>query len=196
MPQAFWLSYGQKKSNALKPEYETRHAAAMFTIEVQAPAQTQAGAVMYPPLVVSSDSDDSYDFIQVALVDPYGRVLVDQLYGTLSTAGKALHDGHASRSSRSKEYSVFPDLSVRYAGVYALQATAIRMDYAAPGGPAAFIAAQTTSRQIIAYDQSVAAEIPCFQPPTNRISCEDYDETADLVFPEHLGSVTNRVDTN
>ncbi|KAI0841491.1 hypothetical protein F5Y06DRAFT_293191 [Hypoxylon sp. FL0890] len=132
----------------------------MVTIKVQPPTQVQAGAVMYPPLVVSYDSDDSYDFMQVALVDSYGRVLVDQLYGTLSTSGKTLNDGHASRSSRSKEYAVFPDLSVSYAGVYALQVTAFTMDYAAPGGPMAVNAAQATTTQIIAYEQNVAAEIP------------------------------------
>ncbi|KAF3059388.1 hypothetical protein GL218_04731 [Daldinia childiae] len=132
----------------------------MVKVEVQPPTQVQAGAVMYPPLVVSSKSDDAYDFIQVALIDSYGRVLEDQLYGTLTTSGKSMHDRSASRSSRVKEYSVFPDLVISYAGVYALQVSAIRMDYASPDGAAAIIAASTTTTQIIAYDQSVAAEIP------------------------------------
>ncbi|KAI8962401.1 hypothetical protein F5Y11DRAFT_347532 [Daldinia sp. FL1419] len=132
----------------------------MVTVEVQPPTQVQAGAVMYPPLVISSGSDDAYDFVQVALIDSYGRVLEDQLYGTLSASSKSLGDRHASRSSRAREYSVFPDLVVSYAGIYALQVSAIRMDYASPDGAAAVITASTTTSQIMVYDQSVAAEIP------------------------------------
>ncbi|KAI1805593.1 hypothetical protein F4811DRAFT_551649 [Daldinia bambusicola] len=132
----------------------------MVTVEVQPPTQVQAGVVMYPPLVVSSGSEDAYDFVQVALIDSYGRVLEDQLYGTLSMSGKSLDDRHASRSSRAKEYTVFPDLVVGYAGIYALQVNAIRMDYTSPDGATAMIAASTTTTQIIVYDQSVATEVP------------------------------------
>ncbi|KAI1384408.1 uncharacterized protein F4822DRAFT_362857 [Hypoxylon trugodes] len=132
----------------------------MVTVEVQPPAQAQAGAVLYPPLVISSESDDAYDFVQVALIDPYGRVLEDQLYGTLSMSGQSLSDRSASRSNRATEYSVFPDLIVSYAGTYYLQVSAIRMDYASPDGAAAIIAASTTTTQIIVYDQCVASEIP------------------------------------
>ncbi|KAI2616633.1 hypothetical protein GGS26DRAFT_603715 [Hypomontagnella submonticulosa] len=132
----------------------------MVTVEVQPPTQVQAGAIMYPPLVVSSDIGDAYDFVQVALVDSYGRVLEDQLYGTLSTSGKPLDERSASRSTRSTEYSVFPDLIVSYAGTYSLQVSAIRMDYSSPDGAMAVIAASTMTTQIIVYDQSVAAEIP------------------------------------
>ncbi|KAI2613330.1 hypothetical protein GGR54DRAFT_643126 [Hypoxylon sp. NC1633] len=132
----------------------------MVTVEVQPPSQVQAGAVLYPPLVISSESDDAYDFVQVALVDSYGRVLEDQLYGTLSTSGKGLDDHSASRSSRSMEFSVFPDLIVGYAGTYSLQVNAVRMDYSSPEGPAAVIAASATTAQIFVYDESVAAEVP------------------------------------
>lgn len=116
---------------------------------------------MYPPLVISSERDDAYDFVQVVLIDPYGRVLEDQLYGTLSASGKGLDDRSTSRSSASTEYAVFPDLAVSYAGTYYLRVSAIRMDYNAPEGPAAVIAASTTTEQIMVYDQSVATEIPC-----------------------------------
>ncbi|KAI1451917.1 hypothetical protein F4805DRAFT_463320 [Annulohypoxylon moriforme] len=129
----------------------------MVTVEVQPPSQAQAGAVLYPPLVVSSESDDACDFIQIALIDPYGRVLEDQLYGTLSMSGKSLDD---RSSSRTTEYFVFPDLIVSYAGTYSIQINAIRMDYGSPDGAAAVIAESTMTTQIIAYDQSVAAEIP------------------------------------
>ncbi|XDG01409.1 hypothetical protein ABKA04_001024 [Annulohypoxylon sp. FPYF3050] len=132
----------------------------MVTVEVQPPTQVQAGAVLYPPLVVSSQSDDAYDFIQIALIDPYGRVLEDQLYGTLTMSGRGLDDRSSSRSNRSTEYFVFPDLIVNYAGTYSLQVSAIRMDYGSPDGAAAVIAESTMTSQIIAYDQSVAAEIP------------------------------------
>ncbi|KAI1104680.1 hypothetical protein F4804DRAFT_332089 [Jackrogersella minutella] len=132
----------------------------MVTVEVQPPSQTRAGTIMYPPLVVSSQSDDAYDFIQICLVDSYGRVLEDQLYGTLTTSGKCLDDRSASRSGRATEYFVFPDLFVGYAGNYAIQVTAIRMDYGSPEGAAAIIAASTMTTQVSVYDQSVAAEIP------------------------------------
>ncbi|KAI1213297.1 uncharacterized protein F4807DRAFT_456638 [Annulohypoxylon truncatum] len=133
----------------------------MITVEVQPPSQVQAGAVLYPPLVVSSESNDAYDFIQIALIDPYGRVLEDQLYGTLTMSGRGLDDRSSSRSSsRTTEYFVFPDLVVSYAGTYSLQVSAIRMDYGSPDGAAAVIAESTMTTQIIAYDQSVAAEIP------------------------------------
>ncbi|KAI0883498.1 uncharacterized protein GGS22DRAFT_31614 [Annulohypoxylon maeteangense] len=131
----------------------------MVRVEVQPPSQAQAGAVLYPPLVVSSASDDAYDFIQIALIDPYGRVLEDQLYGTLTMSGRGLDDRSSSRSSRT-EYFVFPDLIVSYGGTYSLQISAIRMDYGSPEGAAAIIAESTMTTQIIAYDQSVAAEIP------------------------------------
>ncbi|KAI1373382.1 hypothetical protein F4677DRAFT_462328 [Hypoxylon crocopeplum] len=146
--------------DAYKTHYEARHAAAMVTIEVQPPTQVQAGAVMYPPLVISSESNDGYDFIQVALIDSYGRVLGDQLYGTLTTSGKSLDSRSASRSNRTTEYSVFPDLIISYAGTYALQVNAIRMDYASPDGPVAVLAASTITAQINAYDESVATEVP------------------------------------
>lgn len=132
----------------------------MVTIEVQPPAQAQAGAVMYPPLVISSDSN-ACDFVQIALIDSYGRVLEDQLYGTLSMSGKSLDDRHASRSSRSTEYFAFPDLIVGYPGTYYIQVTAVRMDYSSPDGPAAVIAGSTTSAQIMVYEESVATEVPC-----------------------------------
>ncbi|OTB08542.1 hypothetical protein M426DRAFT_7855 [Hypoxylon sp. CI-4A] len=139
---------------------DRQFAATMVTVAVQPPTQVQAGAVMYPPLVISSDNNDAYDFFQVALVDSYGRVLEDQLYGTLSASGKSLDDRSVSRSSRNTLYSVFPDLIVSYAGVYALRITAIQMDYGSPDGAVAVIAASTTTSQIIVYDQSVATEIP------------------------------------
>lgn len=133
----------------------------MVTVEVQPPAQVQAGAVMYPPLVISSDSGDAYDFVQVALVDPYGRVLDDQLHGTLSTSGRALNDRASSRSGDSTVYSVFPDLAVSHAGAYTLRVNALRMDYNSADGAGAFLTASTFTAQIMVYEQSVATEIPC-----------------------------------
>ncbi|KAL7627194.1 hypothetical protein AAE478_003970 [Parahypoxylon ruwenzoriense] len=136
----------------------------MITVEVQPPTQTQAGTVLYPPLVISSESDGAYDFVQVVLVDPYGRVLEDELSGTLSTPSKSLNDRTASRSSRSSEFAVFPDLVVSCAGTYALRVSAVRMDYDSPDGPAAVIAASTVTTHVIVYDQSVATEIPGKSP--------------------------------
>ncbi|KAI1075398.1 hypothetical protein F5B20DRAFT_560229 [Whalleya microplaca] len=140
--------------------FSKQDTAAMVTVEVQPPSQVQAGAVLYPPLVVSSDSEAAYDFVQVVLLDPYGRVVEDQLYGTLSMSSQALTDRSASRSNNSLEYAVFPDLVLSYAGSYTLRVNAIQMDYSSFEGPQAIIAASTTSREIIAYDQSVAADVP------------------------------------
>ncbi|KAI1413580.1 hypothetical protein F5Y13DRAFT_189012 [Hypoxylon sp. FL1857] len=129
----------------------------MVTVEVQPPSQVQAGAVMYPPLVVSSETDDSIDFIMIALVDSYGMV-VDSLFGSVSASGKTLNDGSASRSSASKQYSAFSDLVIGVAGVYSIQVTAYQMDYAASGG-GAVAASSTTTRHIMVYDESVAQEV-------------------------------------
>ncbi|XXG96781.1 hypothetical protein Hte_003072 [Hypoxylon texense] len=132
----------------------------MVTIEVQPPAQVQAGAVLYPPLVISSDSGDAYDFVQVCLVDSYGRILEDQLHGTLSTSGKTLNDRSSSRSGGSTVYSVFPDLAVSYAGAYTLRVNALRMDYNSTDGAGVILTASTSTAQILVYDQSVATEVP------------------------------------
>ncbi|KAI0181123.1 hypothetical protein GGR52DRAFT_20280 [Hypoxylon sp. FL1284] len=132
----------------------------MVNVEVQPPAQVQAGAVLYPPLVVSQDTNDSYDFVQVALIDSYGRVLEDQLYGTLSTSAQSLTDRSSSHSRGTGEYAVFPNLAVGYAGVYALQVSAFRMDYSSPDGAVAVLTASAITTQIMVYDQSVATEIP------------------------------------
>lgn len=137
----------------------------MVTVKVQPPAQAQAGAVLYPPLVISSDSGDAYDFVQVALVDSYDRILEDQLYGTLSTSGKTLSDRSSSRSGGSTVYSVFPDLVVSYAGTYTIRVNALRMDYNSIDGAGVILTASTSTAQFTVYDQSVATEVPC--KPTN-----------------------------
>ncbi|KAI4868999.1 hypothetical protein F4820DRAFT_444636 [Hypoxylon rubiginosum] len=132
----------------------------MVTVKVQPPAQAQAGAVLYPPLVISSDSGDAYDFVQVALVDSYDRILEDQLYGTLSTSGKTLSDRSSSRSGGSTVYSVFPDLVVSYAGTYTIRVNALRMDYNSIDGAGVILTASTSTAQFTVYDQSVATEVP------------------------------------
>ncbi|KAI5917392.1 hypothetical protein F4810DRAFT_47460 [Camillea tinctor] len=135
----------------------------MINIEVQPPTQTQAGTVMYPPVVVSSDNDAAYDFVQVTLLDVYGRVLEDQLFGTLSTSPQGLNDRSARRSTSAPlAYSVFPDLVLScFPGYYyTLRVNAIKMDYSSPDGPVAVIVASATTREIYVHEQSVATEIP------------------------------------
>ncbi|KAI8627327.1 hypothetical protein F5Y19DRAFT_175824 [Xylariaceae sp. FL1651] len=132
----------------------------MLDIEVQPPLQVQAGAVLYPPLVISSKSDAPYDFVQVVLVDSYGRVLEDYLQGTLSKSRQALRDEQSGSSGESMEYAAFPDLILNYTGSYTLRINAVRMDYSSLDGPAAVIVATVTSREIYVYDQAVATEIP------------------------------------
>ena len=132
-----------------------------FNVAVQPPSQVQAGTVLYPPLVVSSDSGADYDFVQVSLLDPYGRVLENSLWGTLSMSKQPLDGGNSSSSGGPKDYAVFPDLAVTSPGTYSLQVTAIRMDYNSPDGPAAVIASSITTREIYAYEGSVASENPC-----------------------------------
>ncbi|CAJ2503086.1 Uu.00g104800.m01.CDS01 [Anthostomella pinea] len=132
----------------------------MINIEVQPPAQAQAGTVLYPPLVISSGSDAAYDFVQVVLLDPQGGVLEDQLHGTLSRSKTTLRDGSASGSADSVEYATFPDLAISYSGIYTIRVNAIRMDYSSSDGAAAILVASVTTREIYAYDQGVAPEIP------------------------------------
>ncbi|RYP71336.1 hypothetical protein DL770_008143 [Monosporascus sp. CRB-9-2] len=133
----------------------------MITVEVQPPSQAQAGALLYPPVVVSSESNADYDFAQIVLLDSYGRVLEDQLWGTLTTSMKSVDDGQASGSSDSLEYATFPDLAITYPGTYTLRVNAVRMDYSSPDGPAAVIVSSTTTREINSYEDPVASEVPC-----------------------------------
>ncbi|RYP60445.1 hypothetical protein DL769_008106 [Monosporascus sp. CRB-8-3] len=96
----------------------------MITVEVQPPNHVQAGALLYPPMVVSSESNAHYDFVQIVLLDPYGRILEDQLRGTLTTSMKSVDDGQASGSRGSLEYATFPDLAITYPGTYTLRVNA------------------------------------------------------------------------
>lgn len=134
----------------------------MITIAVQPPSQVQAGTVIYPPLVISSENDADYDFVQVALLDPYGRVIEDQLWGTLSTSKQSIGDSQAA-SSTPLEYAAFPDLALTYPGTYTLRVTAIRMDYSSPDGAMAIVVTSETTREINSYEQPVASETPCKQ---------------------------------
>lgn len=131
-----------------------------MNIEVQPPIQVQTGTTLYPPLVVSCVMDADCDFLQIGLVDAYGRPLEDYLQGTLMKSTKGL-DGHGSSSSRALAYAAFPDLSINYAGTFLLQVHAIKMDYHDGGGGEHIVVATMMSREIYGYDTSVAVEVPC-----------------------------------
>ncbi|RYO77690.1 hypothetical protein DL766_002845 [Monosporascus sp. MC13-8B] len=133
----------------------------MVTVEVQPPNHAQAGALLYPPLVVSSESNAAIDFVQVVLLDPYGRVLGDQLSGTLTTSMKSVDDSQASGSSGSLVYATFPDLATAYPGTYTLRVNAVRMDYNSPDGAAAVIVSSTTTQEINSYVDPVDSQVPC-----------------------------------
>ncbi|KAK7755359.1 hypothetical protein SLS62_002585 [Diatrype stigma] len=133
----------------------------MITIAVQPPSQVQVGRVIYPPLVISSGADAGYDFVQVSLLDPYGRVMESQLEGTLAKNKQPIGDSQAAASRTALEYAVFPDLSLSYSGTYTLQVTAFRMDYSDPGNVMAVVVTSETTNAINAYDQPVAFENPC-----------------------------------
>ncbi|RYP53480.1 hypothetical protein DL768_001517 [Monosporascus sp. mg162] len=141
----------------------------MITVEVQPPSQAQAGALLYPPVVVSSESNADYDFVQIVLLDPYGRVLEDQLWGTLTTSMKSVDDGQASGSSGSLQYATFPDLAIAYPGTYTLRVNVVRMDYSSPDASAAVIVSSTTTREINSYEDPVASEVPCKQSYSNLL---------------------------
>ncbi|RYP07798.1 hypothetical protein DL764_002303 [Monosporascus ibericus] len=150
----------------------------MITVEVQPPSQAQAGTLLYPPVVVSSESNADYDFVQIVLLDPYGRVLEDRLWGTLTTSTKSVDDGQVSGSSGSLEYATFPDLAITYPGTYTLRVNAVCMDYSSPDGPAAVIVSSTTTEEINCYGDPVASNVPCH-------SYGDYAVMADSEFLDH-----------
>lgn len=173
----------KRKKEALSPKPDqqtdddatTVTAIKMITIAVQPPSHAQAGTILYPPLVVSSESEADYDFVQVALLDPYGRVIEDQLWGTLSSSKQSAGDGHSSRGA-ALEYAAFPDLALTYPGTYALRVTAIRMDYSSPDGAMAIVVTSQTTREIYSYEEPVASETPCKQAnpspiPSHPIPC-------------------------
>lgn len=129
----------------------------MLNVAVQPPAQARAGAVLYPPLVVSSDSEADYSFVQVHLLDAYGQVLDSQLHGTIATSRRGLDD-RGSASSRPQEFAVFSDLALGYTGCFTLRVIAVRMDY---GTYEAEAVGEVFTREIWIYDQDIAAERPC-----------------------------------
>lgn len=131
-----------------------------ISVSVQPPNKVQAGTVLYPPLVISSESDTDYDFVQVSLLDPWGRVLQNSLWGTVTVSKQALNDDHAS-SSTSKEYAAFPDLVITSPGNYSLQVTAYRVDYSTPGQESAILVSSKTTREIEAREGSVNSSTPC-----------------------------------
>lgn len=140
----------------------------MITIAVQPPSQVQAGTVIYPPLVVSSEAGADYDFVQVALIDPYGRVMENHLWGTLSVNKQPIGDSQAATSGTALEYAAFPNLSLTYPGTYTLQVTAFRMDYSDTEHINAVVVTSKMTREINVYDQAVASETPCKLSPLKQ----------------------------
>lgn len=151
----------QRHIDAYFPYSSNLRASTMsISVSVQPPSKVQAGTVLYPPLVVSSETSVAYDFLQVALLDPRGRVVESALWGTVSMSKQELNDDHASGSS-SKEYAAFPDLAITSPGNYSLQVTAYRMDYESPDGPSAIIVSSKTTRKIEAREGAVGSGTPC-----------------------------------
>ncbi|KAI0455465.1 hypothetical protein F5B21DRAFT_189976 [Xylaria acuta] len=131
----------------------------MVSVAVEPPAQVQRRTVLYPPLVVSSHSNQ-YTFFQVVLVDSHGQVVEsdDLLQGTLSASPQLLQS--AAGSSRSpKDYAVFPDLAINRSGMYTLQVNAYQIDYDSMP-PTTYHAGAVATRSIRVRTSSVATERP------------------------------------
>ncbi|KAI1434893.1 hypothetical protein GGR50DRAFT_694693 [Xylaria sp. CBS 124048] len=153
----------------------------MVNIEVQPPSQVQRGSALWPPLVVSCQSQE-YTFYQVLLVDASGDVASTSLRGTVSANPQALYgssgsgngsNGHSSSqpggSGVAREYAVFPDLSITKSGTYTLYVNAYQMDYStAP--PAWVHVATATSRTVRVRTSSVAAERPSSPHHTPQVT--------------------------
>ena len=99
-------------------------------IEVQPPSQATVGATLYPPLVVSSDSDAQISYLDVEATDDHGQAY-SVLSGVTSKSRTPLDDNNPSSSSNARvsEYAAFPDLSITYPGTYILRVNAVLMDY-------------------------------------------------------------------
>ncbi|KAI1186454.1 hypothetical protein F5B17DRAFT_360529 [Nemania serpens] len=140
----------------------------MVTIAVSPPRQVQAGAIMYPPLVLMSRVNQ-YTFYQVVLVDSNGGRLPanHDLRGTLSASPQPL-EGQAANRTSPRDFAVFPNLSITEPGRYRIQVNAYQMDYEAMPPTTLFIGSVVT--QEIRVRNSA---VPPGRPTTNEMTILD-----------------------
>ncbi|KAI1117031.1 hypothetical protein F5Y14DRAFT_14887 [Nemania sp. NC0429] len=133
----------------------------MVNIKVNPPQQVQAGAIMYPPLVLMSRVNQ-YTFYQVSLVDHHGRALVanHDLRGTLAASPQALEGDAAGRSSP-RDFAVFPNLSITEPGRYRIQVNAYYIDYETMP-PTTLLTGSTTTGEILVRNSAVPRGRPSF----------------------------------
>ncbi|KAJ2991657.1 hypothetical protein NUW58_g2438 [Xylaria curta] len=131
----------------------------MVSVAVEPPAQAQRRTVLYPPLVVSCQSNQ-YSFLQVVLIDAGGAVVESEslLQGTISASPQLLENAVGS-SRTPKEYAVFPDLVIDRSGTYTLQVNGYQIDYDSVP-PTTYHAGAVATRSIRVRSSSVATERP------------------------------------
>jgi hypothetical protein len=142
-----------------------KQASNTMDIAVQPPTQATVGAILYPPVVVSSDSSTQISYLDVEATDIHGQVYA-VLSGETSKSRAPMDDNQSSSGSRATEYSAFPDLSIGYPGTYVLHFSAVLTDYTNPDEPVAMIVDSVTTRPISVYEETVTMTKPCTVPLT------------------------------
>ncbi|KAM0590956.1 hypothetical protein ACHAP1_005861 [Verticillium nonalfalfae] len=149
-------------------------SAAMVSIAVQPPTETQTCRPIYPPVVAQTHvraggrHNNTHLFATAALLDDQGRVLDGQLGGALVATGYAVED----RGSGSRQQSVafaFPDLALTYAGVYSIRVDVYRVNYDDGDTDNATMIEQAETELFYGFSEAVAVQRPnkpnsCRQP--------------------------------
>ncbi|KAI0110444.1 hypothetical protein GGR51DRAFT_92417 [Nemania sp. FL0031] len=130
----------------------------MVTVAVEPPSQVQKRTVLYPPLVVMSQTNQ-YAFYQVVLMDSHGHAVEsDILQGTLSASPQPL-EGAAGRGRSPRDFAVFPDLVISRSGTYSIQVNAFQIDFHSIP-PTTLHAAAVATREIRVRSSPVSEERP------------------------------------
>jgi hypothetical protein len=136
-------------------------AGASLEIAVQPPSKARLGATLDPPLAVMMRSTRvvngySSDLSQVwafaTLIDDYGKVVNDQLTGTLAESAHTL-----SSDDDSTDYFLFDNLCINRVGSFRIRVTLMRMD---SGSLDAASEQQVESDAIMVQDQEVEQQLP------------------------------------
>ncbi|KAM0334452.1 hypothetical protein ACHAQA_001479 [Verticillium albo-atrum] len=141
-------------------------AAAMVSIAVQPPTETQVYRAIYPPVVAQTRvraggrHDNTHLFATAALLDADGRVLDGQLGGSLVATGYAVEDRAAGGRHQAIAFA-FPDLVLTYAGVYSIRVDVYRVNYESGDTDNATMIEQAETELFYALTEAVAPQRPC-----------------------------------
>jgi hypothetical protein len=136
-------------------------AGVSLEIAVQPPSIVRLGATLNPPVAVTMSSstvingygsDLSRVWAFATLIDDYGEVVNDLLYGTLAESAHAFRNGDDNTG-----YFLFDNLSIETVGTFRIRVTLMRMDNSAAGASSV---QQVESDLIVVEDREVQRVLP------------------------------------